>query len=208
MSLFITFEGGEGSGKSLQTRTLYRELCHLSISAILIHEPGCTRIGERLSRLLKWSRTAEISPISELMLFNAARAQLVTEVINPALKKGQIVICDRFTDSTIAYQGYGRRLDIGMVANINKSATGGLAPDLTILLDVPVKDGLARKRVSEFNRFEKEEIAFHNRVRQGYLHLAAEEPDRFLVVDALLKKQKIMHIIWDRVTKLISEIRT
>ena len=205
MSLFITFEGGEGSGKSLQTRMLYNRMCRLAVPAILLHEPGCTPLGDRLSRLLKWGRGAEISPVGELMLFNAARAQLVKQVIEPALKNGKIIICDRFTDSTVAYQGYGRGLDIGMVADINKSAAGGLKPDLTILLDVPVKDGLARKSAREYNRFEKEEIAFHNRVRKGFLKLAAKEPARFVVVDALLSKLKIAQIIWDRIAPMIVE---
>ena len=122
MSLFITFEGGEGSGKSVQTRALYRKLCRLNIPVVLIHEPGSTLLGERLTRLLKWAESTNISPLTELMLFNASRAQLVEEVVRPALKAGKIVVCDRYTDSTIAYQGYGRRLDISRIKNINSLA--------------------------------------------------------------------------------------
>ena len=203
MSLFITFEGGEGSGKSVQTRTLYRKLCHLDIPAILIHEPGSTPIGERLTRLLKWSRSANISPLAELMLFNASRAQLVDKVIKPALNVGQIVICDRYTDSTIAYQGYGRRLDIGTIKNTNDIATGALKPDLTVLLDIPVDEGFARKRGQEQDRFEQEANAFHQRVRKGYLKLADEEPQRWLVVNACLPKEKIKKIIWEKVSNLL-----
>jgi dTMP kinase len=205
--LFITFEGGEGSGKSWQTRALYRKLCRLSIPAVLIHEPGCTPLGERLGRLLKWGRGAEISPLSELMLFNAARTQLVADVIQPGLGQGKIVICDRFADSTIAYQGCGRGLDVATVSAVNKAATGNLNPDLTILLDIPVEKGLARKSAREINRFEKEDIAFHKRVRTGFLSLSLEEPDRFLVIDAMQSKSTIAHIIWDKVSLMLSRVQ-
>ena len=205
MSLLITFEGGEGSGKSLQTRALYRKLCRLDIPAILIHEPGSTPLGEKITRLLKWSRTTKISPLAELMLFNASRAQLVDKVIKPALKVGHIVICDRYTDSTIAYQGYGRRLDIGTIKNANDIATGALKPGLTVLLDIPVGEGFARKRGQEQDRFEQEARAFHQRVRKGYLKLADEEPQRWLVIDASLPKEKIKKIIWEKVSGLLSK---
>ena len=205
MSLFITFEGGEGSGKSLQTRALYRKLCRLDIPTILIHEPGSTPLGERLARLLKWAQSTNISPLTELMLFNASRAQLVDEVIRPALKAGKIVICDRYTDSTIVYQGYGRRLDISTIKNINDMATGTLKPDLTVLLDIPVYKGFARKTGQEPDRFEKEAKAFHQRVRKGYLRLAAEEPQRWLVIDARFAKEKIKQIIWEKVSSLLSK---
>jgi dTMP kinase len=204
MSLFITFEGGEGSGKSVQTRALYRKLCRLNISAVLIHEPGSTPLGERLTRLLKWAQSTNISPLTELMLFNASRAQLVEEVVRPALKAGKIVVCDRYTDSTIAYQGYGRRLDISRIKNINSLATDALKPDLTVLMDIPVDKGFARKTGQEPDRFEKEAKAFHQRVRKGYLKLAAEEPERWLVIDARLSKEKIKQIIWKKVSSLLS----
>jgi dTMP kinase len=205
MSLFITFEGGEGSGKSLQTRALYRTLCRLDIPTILIHEPGSTLLGERLARLLKWARSTNISPLTELMLFNASRAQLVDEVIRPALKAGKIVICDRYTDSTVVYQGYGRGIDIETIKNINDAATGAQEPDLTVLLDIQVSDGFARKTGQEPDRFEKEAKAFHQRVRKGYLRLAAEEPQRWLVIDARLTKEKIKKLIWEKVSSLLSE---
>lgn len=208
MSLFVTFEGGEGSGKSLQARALYRRLGRLSIPAILVHEPGCTPLGEKLSRLLKWGQATEILPMSELLLFSAARTQLVSEVIRPALKAGKLVVCDRYTDSTVAYQGYGRGLDIETVKDINETATGGLYPDLTVLLDIPVREGIARKRPSEFNRFEQETLAFHNRVRRSYLKTAGDEPGRFLVVDARLRKEKIAQIIWGAVASLMGSSKT
>ena len=205
MSLFITFEGGEGSGKSLQTRALYRRLNRLDVPAILIHEPGSTPLGERLTRLLKWAPSANISPMTELMLFNASRVQLLDEIIKPALKAGKIVICDRYTDSTVAYQGYGRKIDIDTIKNINDIATGALKPDLTVLLDIPVREGFARKTGQEPDRFEKEAQVFHQRVRKGYLRLAAGEPQRWLVIDARLSKEKIKQIIWEKVSSLLSK---
>ena len=204
MGIFITFEGGEGSGKSLQTGALYRKFEKLCIPAILIHEPGSTVLGEKLSRLLKWGRSNEISPLAELLLFNASRAQLAHEVILPALKEGKIVICDRFTDSTLAYQGYGRGLDLEIIGAANKIATKGLIPDITFLLDIPVKDGLARKSERETNRFEREELQFHEKIRHGYLELAAADSKRFVVIDARLEKKTITGIIWQSVSKTLS----
>jgi len=204
MSLFITFEGGEGSGKSVQAKALFRKLCRLNIPAVLTREPGGTSLGNKVSRLLKWAQGTDISPLTELMLFNASRAQLVTEVIKPALKSGQVVICNRHTDSTTAYQGYGRGLDLEMVKATNNAATQGLKPVLTILLDISAEEGLARKRVPKQDRFEREELAFHRRVREGYLKLAGAEPKRWLVIDATQSKGEIAQIIWQRVSQLIS----
>lgn len=203
MSLFITFEGVEGSGKSLQSRALFRRLDGMSIPTIHVHEPGSTPLGERLSRLLKKSRDTAISPLSELLLFAASRGELVTRVIRPALGKGMVVVCDRFTDSTIAYQGYGRGLDLKAVRVANDIATGGLAPDLTVLLDVPVGEGLARKRGKHADRFEQEELSFHDRVRHGYIALAQQEPRRFLVIDGLQDRRVITDIIWNRVNNVL-----
>jgi dTMP kinase len=204
-SLFITFEGTEGSGKSTQARTLYRRLHRLSISSVLVHEPGSTQLGERLSRLLKRGSTGSISATSELLLFNAARAQLVAQVVVPSLKSGACVLCDRYTDSTIAYQGYGRGLQLQMVRAANDIATNGLNPHITILLDLPVRDGLARKKDIHIDRFESEDIAFHERVRRGYLTLAREEKDRFLVIDGRQSKQTISEAIWQRVRSLFGQ---
>jgi dTMP kinase len=205
MSLFITFEGGEGSGKSLQTRALRRKLNRLGVPVVLVHEPGSTALGERLTRLLKWGKSTDISPLTELMLFNASRVQLLDEIIRPALKAGKIVICDRYTDSTIAYQGYGRKIDIDTIKNIDDIATGALKPDLTVLLDIPISEGFARKTGQEPDRFEKEAQAFHQRVRKGYLKLAAGEPQRWLVIDARLSKEKIKQIIWEKVSDLLTK---
>jgi len=205
MSLFITFEGGEGCGKSTQARTLYRKLSRLAIPVTLTHEPGGTSLGNKLNRWLKWAKGTDISPLTELMLFNASRSQLINEVIQPNLKEGKIVICDRYADSTTAYQSYGRGLDLAMVKAVNNAATQGLKPNLTILMDIPVEEGLARQRGKKQDRFEQEEIAFHQRVREGFLKLAQQEPQRWLIIDAIQSKEKITRTIWQRVSQLLSE---
>jgi dTMP kinase len=204
MSLFITFEGGEGCGKSSQSKLLYQRLKRLAIPALLIHEPGVTALGKKVTRLLKWSKDINISPLSELLLFNVSRAQLVEEVIRPNLEKGAVVICDRYADSTTAYQGYGRRLDLNVVTVANRIGTQGITPDLTILLDLSVEEGLERKKDKKPDRFETENLSFHRRVREGYLKLAKAEPKRWLVIDATRSKEDIAGIIWQRVSKILS----
>jgi len=201
LGLFITFEGGEGSGKSTQARLLLKKLEQQNIPAVLTHEPGGTALGNELRDAVKKSK-APISPQAELFLFAASRAQLVAEVIRPALEKGKVVICDRFMYSTLVYQGYGRGLDLTTIETINKLATGNLNPDLVILLDISPEQGLVRKR-SLKDRFEREDLSFHRRVREGYLKMAAAEPDRWLVIDASLRKEKIAELIWDRVSQLL-----
>jgi dTMP kinase len=205
MSLFITFEGGEGCGKSTQSKLLYRRLQKLAVPVLLIHEPGVTVLGKKIARILKWSdnRNMNISPVAELLLFNASRAQLVTEVIRPALEKVTVVVCDRYADSTTAYQGYGRGLDLKAVNTANKTGTGGIAPDLTVLLDIPVEEGLKRKQDKKSDRFEIENVSFHRRVREGYLKLAKAEPKRWLVIDATKGKEEIAGIIWQKVSQLL-----
>lgn len=205
MALFITFEGGEGCGKSVQSRSLYKRLTLLAIPSVLTHEPGGTPLGRKISRWLKWTYDVDISPLAELLLFNASRAQLIGELISPNLEEGKVVICDRYTDSTVAYQGYGRGLDLEMVGAINDAATRGLKPDLTVLLDVPVEEGLARKRARGRDRFEREELAFHQRVRDGYLKLATRESGRWLVIDASQSRAEVSQIIWQRVSQLLSQ---
>ena len=205
MFLFITFEGGEGSGKSVQARALYRRLSKLKVPVLLTHEPGGTPFGRRIGRWLKWAQNTDITPLAELMLFNASRAQLVAEVIKPALASGKVVISDCFDDSTTVYQGYGRGLDLSMVKAVNKAATQGLTPDLTVLLDAPVESCFARKGEEKRDRFEREVKAFHNKVRAGYLELAKEEPRRWLVVNASQSKAKIAEIIWQRVGQMLSK---
>ena len=206
MALFITFEGGEGSGKSIQSKELNRRLSQLIIPALLTFEPGGTPFGKKLGRWLKWAQGCDISPITELLLFNASRSQLVAEVIKPNLEGGKVVISDRYADSTTAYQGYGRGLDLEVVKAINNAATKGLKPDLTILLDISAEKGLARKKGKRKDRFEQEDMAFHRRVRDGYHKLAADDPERWLVVNGEQSKRKIAQIIWQRVSQLLSEI--
>lgn len=203
MSLFITFEGSEGCGKSTQAKALWRKLVRLDIPTVLTHEPGGTSLGSQLRRVLKKGRQDKISPLAELFLFAACRIQLVTEVIRPSLQQGKVVICDRFSDSTTVYQGYGRGLDLDTIKKTNDLATQGIKPDLTILLDIPIQKGLSRKPSTTNDRFETENIAFHDKVRAGYLKLVAEEPGRWLVIDANLPRVKIGKIIWDRVNRLI-----
>lgn len=201
MSLFITFEGGEGCGKSTQARLLLKKLEQQGIPTILTHEPGGTALGNEIRILLKRKQGSSISPQAELFLFAASRVQLVAELVRPALQEGKVVICDRFTYSTIVYQGYGRGLDLATVSMVNTMATGNLNPDLTILLDMPSEQGLERRRRSK-DRFELEDLSFHHRVREGYLKMATAEPDRWLLIDASLAKAKIAEIIWDKVRKL------
>ena len=202
MSLFITFEGGEGCGKSTQAKALYRRLCRQNILVVLTHEPGGTVLGSEIRRALKKKRGCLVSPEAELFLFAASRAQLIAEVIRPALQEGKIVICDRFSYSTSVYQGYGRGLSLPTVEMVNSLATQNLEPDVIILLDLPPEQGLARKRNLK-DRFELEDLSFHRRVREGYLKMAATEPDRWLVIDASLPKNKIAKIVWERVSQLL-----
>jgi len=208
LSLFITFEGSEGCGKSTQARALWRKLSRLGIPTVLTHEPGGTDLGNQLRRVLKKGRQDKISPIAELFLFAACRIQLVTEVIRPSLQQGKVVICDRFHDSTTAYQGYGRELDLDTVKKTNDLATQETKPDLTIFLDIPTREGLRRKSSRSNDRFEAENIAFHHKVRAGYLKLAAEEPGRWLVIDATLPRARISKLILDRVKQLLQAEKT
>lgn len=202
MAPFITFEGGEGSGKSTQAGLLLQKLEERHIPAVLTHEPGGTALGDELRRALKTKQGARISPRAELLLFAASRAQLIDEVIRPALEEGKVVVCDRFIHSTIVYQGCGRGLDPAIIEAVNNIATEHLKPDLTILLDIPPEKGLARRRSLD-DRFELEDLSFHHRVREGYLEMAASEPGRWLIVDASLPQVKIAGIIWGRVSQLL-----
>ena len=202
MGLFITFEGGEGCGKSTQSKLLRKKLEQRNIPVVLTREPGGTALGNELRKVLKRNQGSSISPQVELLLFAASRAQLVAEVIRPALREGKVVICDRFSHSTLVYQGYGRRLDLGIVETINEMAAQTVKPNLAILLDIAPEQGLARKRSAK-DRFELEDLSFHRRVRDGYLKTAAAEPDRWLVIDTTLPKAKVARVIWDRVRQLL-----
>ena len=201
MGTFIVFEGGEGSGKSTQARHLYRRLRRQSYPALLTYEPGGTVFGERVRRILK--RGVSVEPRTWLFLFSAARTQLLEEVVRPALARGEAVVCDRYAPSTIAYQGHGHGLDLGMVWMVTEAATEGLRPDVVVLLDAPPDVGLKRRAERRRDRFEAEALEFHERVREGYLEQAKGEPERWLVVDATLPRERVAEVIWRRVEPLL-----
>ena len=174
---------------------------------MLVKEPGTTTVGQVARRLLKHKLEIELDPATELFLFEVARSQLVAEVIRPALQQNQIVICDRYGESTLAYQGYGRGVDLETIRSINEVATGGLHPDLIFLPDIDVNEGLRRKGVaSAKDRFEREEISFHRRVRAGYLEMAHADSEQWLIVDATLSKREIGELIWKRVQQTLFQI--
>ncbi len=206
--LFITFEGGEGSGKTTQLRLLARRLRAFPEEVIETRDPGGTTIGKEIRRLLLSRESAPMSEAAELLLYEASRAQLVREVIGPALARGAVVLSDRFTDSTLAYQGYGRGLDLDLILRLNQLATAGLRPDLTVLLDVDPRVGLDRcagaasAQAIARDRIEQEPLAFHQRTREGYLALARQEPGRIRVIDAALGLTEIETAVWNEFVRL------
>ncbi len=183
--MFITLEGPEGSGKTTQAHLLVDHLRRKGYEVVLTREPGGTAIGDQIRAILHDPDNAEMVPWAEVFLYAASRAQLVAQVIRPALAAGRIVVSDRFYDSTLAYQGYGRGLSLETLWQITRIATGGLKPDLTLYLDILPDQGLQRRLAGgeEWNRLDREALAFHRRVRAGYLELAALEPERWVVVD-------------------------
>lgn len=185
--MFISFEGPEGSGKTTQISLLAERLMALGLSVVQTREPGGTPTGSRIRDLLL-DRQSEIEPKAELLLYSASRAQLVSQVIRPHMARGGVVLCDRFADSTMAYQGYGRGLDLTALRQITQFATGGLTPDLTLYLDIDPAQGLARRARSgsELNRLDAQTLEFHRRVRDGYLALMAAEPGRWVRIDGEL----------------------
>ena len=184
--MFITLEGPEGSGKTSQLPALAEYLREVGYDVILTREPGGTAVGDQIREILMNLQNEAIIPRTEILLFLAARAQHVEELIRPALAQGKLVLCDRYGDSTLAYQGFGHKTDLETLQMLLAFATGGLKPDLTLLVDVPVEAGMARKRdnSAEWNRLDAYALAFHERVRQGYFALAEAEPDRWLIIDA------------------------
>ena len=203
---FIVFEGVEGSGKTTQTRTLARKLINEGIDHIVANDPGITPLGKRVRRWLKSDETA--SPITELFLFLGARSALTDSTLRGALEEGKVVISHRYTYSTLAYQGYGRGLDIEMLKNLNNIATGGLTPDLVILLDLSTQQGMERIAYRPLDRIEQEGIDFHDRVRRGYKTLASDSNEKWLVIDGSQPKSQISKIIWENVSKLIDQKNT
>jgi dTMP kinase len=197
--MFITLEGPEGSGKTSHISHLVQYLREKGHTVFPTREPGGTSIGEQIREVIHDLKNVEMHPRTETLLYQAARAQIVEEVFKPRLKAGEIVISDRYYDSTIAYQGYGHQQDLEQVRALVKYATGGLVPDLTVLLDVDVEEGLRRKRKdSEWNRLDAYTVEFHQRVHAGYLEMVKAEPDRWVVVNAGQK--------WDEVQEELRRV--
>ncbi len=192
MSFFISIEGPDGSGKSTQARLLADHLASQGYAVLFSREPGGTEIGDQIRRVIMSLDNKRMSPQAEFLLFSASRAQLVREVIQPRLAAGGVVVCDRFYDSSLAYQGYGHQLDLDQLRSVTEFVTGGLVPDLTLLLDLPSEAGLSRrKEAGLWNRLDDYDLAFHERVRAGYLRLAQAEPQRWVVIDATRSKAEI-----------------
>jgi dTMP kinase len=209
VSLFITLEGPEGSGKTTQFRLLAEALVRHGIDTVTTREPGGTAIGNAIrDLLLNRAYTGKVGLRTEALLFNAARAQLVDEVVRPALARGQVVLCDRYADSTLAYQGYGRQQDLTTLRQLIAFATGGLQADLTIFLNVDPSAGLQRKRQQsseEWNRLDEETLHFHQRVHQGFLQLAQAEPGRWCIIDASQEIQTVQQAIWQQVKQRVGQ---
>ena len=204
MVFLISFEGGDGSGKTTQLKLLDKYLAGRGKSCLSTREPGGTTLGEMIRKILLEAGKVEIASPTELFLYLADRAQHVHEVIRPALASGRLVLCDRFTDSTLAYQGYGRGVDLDMLRRLNQVASHGITPDVTFLLDCPVEVGLSRTAQRNMNlksggsredRFEQERADFHERVRKGFLELAQAEPGRVYVLDASRSTEEVHHEI-------------
>jgi dTMP kinase len=212
MSLFITLEGPEGSGKTTQLRLAEAYLKERGRRVLVTREPGGTAIGEQIRAVLHDPGNATMLAPAEVLLYEASRAQLVGEVIRPALARGVMVLCDRYAESTLAYQGYGRGLNLAALRQLNEFATGGLSPDLVIYLDLPVEVGLQRKRAAhereqaEWTRMDQEAIEFHERVRTGYLAMARSEPERWCVVDARSDVDAVQAEIRKRIDALSAEV--
>lgn len=206
--MFITFEGPEGAGKSLQVRLLAHRLRAVGQTVLETREPGGTPLGDQLRHLLLVRDDLKTVARAEALLMCAARAQHVDGVLKPALARGEVVVCDRFSDSTLAYQGHGRGLDLDQLRAVLNFATAGLEPDMTILLDLPVAAGLARKEAqAAWTRFEAEALAFHERIREGYLALAAAGPQRWVCLDAQRPPDWLADEVWQRVAQRLGIAR-
>lgn len=187
---FVSLEGPEGAGKTTQLKLLTSFLKDEKIEYVITRDPGGTALGKPIRRILLSTETV-INPTAELLLYEADRAQNVSEVILPALQTGKLVLCDRYIDSTLAYQGYGRKIDMELINTLNHIATGGLTPEMTILFDIDSSSGLARLHPGGHDRLEREAIEFHQSVRSGYLELARQHPERFRVIDASAAMSKV-----------------
>ena len=209
MSLFITFEGPEGSGKTTQINRLAEHLRAQSHTVLLTREPGGTTIGDQVRKVLHDRANTDMHAVAEILLYSASRAQLTHQVIKPALARGSIVLSDRYFDSTFAYQGYGRGLNLDMLRQITGFATGGLTPDFTIYLDIPAEEGLRRRKQDaggEWNRLDDEALEFHKRVVDGYYQLMKEDPARWFSVDATRPVDEVAADIARAVDKRVAGI--
>ncbi len=202
--VFITFEGVEGCGKSTHSRLIYKYLKDMGYPCIYTKEPGGTKIGGMIRRILLSPKNTSLNDIAELFLFEANRSQIVSEVIRPALKQKEIVICDRFSDATVAYQGYGSGLNKKIIREMNNLATGGLKPNLTIILDIDAKKGLRRTtRGRRKDRMEKKPLSFHNRVREGHVAISKKYPDRIRLIATREKVEQTQGLIRREVINVI-----
>lgn len=202
--MFITFEGVEGCGKTTQAQMLAARLEERGLRALVTREPGGAAISEQIRAILLDNKNDGMDPMAEALLYVASRAQFVAEVVRPALAAGTIVICDRYVDSTLAYQGYGRGLAIETLRTLNRIATDGLMPERTFLLDLPVTEGIARKRKEgNLNRLDNAGEAFHERVRNGYHALVAAEPARWRVIDAGASRSVVAEAIWSALSPFV-----
>jgi dTMP kinase len=205
--MFITFEGPEGSGKTLQIKLLAEFLRSQGKQVLTTREPGGTSIGDQVRSVLTRMDNVSMHPRTEILLFLASRAQLVEELVRPQTRSGWIVMCDRYADSTLAYQGYGHGYDLALLRGLLEFATGGLRPDLTVLLDVDPEVGLARKRGStEWNRLDAYQLSFHQRVRAGFLELAQAEPGRWVIIDAAQTPDAVQAAVRQVVTRRIGQM--
>jgi dTMP kinase len=203
---FITLEGPDGSGKTAQAERLREAIAAAGLPVLLVREPGGTAVGERIRSILmdRHESAVRLTQRADALLFMAARAQLVETVIEPALSRGTVVLSDRYLDSTLAYQGFGGKLGLEALAPVGRFATGGLRPDLTLLFDVPVELGLARKRGADETRFETHfDQDFHGRVRAGYLALAAADPERWVVIDASAAEADVLDAALAAIAQLL-----
>ncbi len=202
MRNFITLEGPEGGGKSTQAKRLVDHLEEKGHEVLLTREPGGTEIGDQIRQVIMSLENKSMSPEAEFLLFSASRAQVVRELIEPQLERGGIVVCDRFYDSSLAYQGYGHELDLELLRTITGFVSGGLVPDLTFLLDLTSELGLERrKQDGHWNRLDDYDLAFHERVREGYHRLAELDPDRWVQIDAAQSEDEIQEQIRDAVAE-------